>query len=155
MQVGIRHGTDARRIAQAHVLGLQCQIEIELTVVRRGVSAKVDHAATHVRRKSFYLQPVLIEYRGSVDPAQRARKIAVGDRAVGDLQPPLRRGFVDRASNRQVNGDFARSGEIRIKTLNELEICVTLGAQVEFAFTVQPDRAANRKSVPSPIRWNC
>ncbi len=68
-QFRVCHGADPLRIAQTHVLGFQREIKVDLTVIGSGVSAECNGAAPDMRRESFNLQPVLVEYCRSINGA--------------------------------------------------------------------------------------
>ena len=93
MQIGVGRGADARGIAQANILPVHGQVEIEFAVVGGRVAAKCHQTAAGVRGETLDLQPVLIEDQRAVDVAQRAGQINIGDGAVVNLHPALGKGF--------------------------------------------------------------
>ena len=89
----------------------------------------------------FNLQTILIKDQRSVDIAQRAGQINVGNSAMIDAHMALRNGPGKGTRQREVNGNHAGGSEIWIEGLNQFQVNPALGSHIKITFSGQLDSA--------------
>ena len=133
MQFGIGGGTDAGRIAQAHIFASGGEIEVKLLVEVGGVAFEVECAASGMGGKRIYEGTVASEHKRAVEFAQAAGQPGIGKRTTGDLKAAMRKGIGESTADLQVQSGETGGGNVGIEAGEQFEVKLPIGREIEFA----------------------